>query len=157
MMRWCRYVKDAYGDRWSRLTFLIYLNDGCAFDGGCTTFFVPAAKVGCLDAWPIKPVAGSVVVFPHGDNGGTDLVHHIFCPGLCGRSRSRVMAAGRRRAVARGQRRVFGRKVHCAHRRAVQDEMTSAERRRVVGSKYKTTIGGQTTATFLLHYSPHGR
>jgi hypothetical protein len=68
------YVKDAYGDRWSRLTFLIYLNDGCAFEGGCTTFFIPAATVGVLDAWPVKPVAGSVMAFPHGDTGGA-LLH----------------------------------------------------------------------------------
>jgi len=34
-------VHDAYGDRWSRLTLLIYLNDD--FEGGATTFFTPAA------------------------------------------------------------------------------------------------------------------
>ncbi len=31
---------DAFGDRWSRLTFLIYLNDG--FEGGSTTFYTPS-------------------------------------------------------------------------------------------------------------------
>jgi hypothetical protein len=34
------YVFDAYGDRWSRLTFLVYLNDG--FEGGCTTYYTPS-------------------------------------------------------------------------------------------------------------------
>lgn len=49
----------------SRLTFLIYLNDD--FDGGHTTFFVPAAeKEGILNAFPITPVRGCILVFPHG-------------------------------------------------------------------------------------------
>ena len=49
----------------SRLTFLIYLNDD--FDGGHTTFFVPAAeKEGVLNAFPITPVRGGILVFPHG-------------------------------------------------------------------------------------------
>jgi hypothetical protein len=34
------YVFDALGDRWSRLTFLVYLNDG--FEGGCTTYYTPS-------------------------------------------------------------------------------------------------------------------
>lgn len=32
-------VDDIYGDRYSRLTFLVYLNDD--FEGGCTTFYMP--------------------------------------------------------------------------------------------------------------------
>ena len=49
----------------SRLTFLIYLNDD--FDGGHTTFLIPAAeKEGILNAFPVNPVRGSVLVFPHG-------------------------------------------------------------------------------------------
>ncbi len=49
----------------SRLTFLIYLNDD--FDGGHTTFFVPAAeKEGILNAFPVTPVRGGILVFPHG-------------------------------------------------------------------------------------------
>ncbi|RYH14667.1 hypothetical protein EON65_33255 [archaeon] len=32
-------VEDIYGDRYSRLTFLVYLNDD--FEGGCTTFYMP--------------------------------------------------------------------------------------------------------------------
>ncbi len=33
---------DVYGDRWSRFTFLIYLNDD--FDGGATTFYTPSER-----------------------------------------------------------------------------------------------------------------
>eukprot|EP00956_Cyclotella_meneghiniana_P011761 scaffold16521_cov66-Cyclotella_meneghiniana.AAC.24 len=49
----------------SRLTFLIYLNDD--FVGGNTTFFVPAKdQEGVLNAFPVKPSRGCVLVFPHG-------------------------------------------------------------------------------------------
>ena len=49
----------------SRLTFLIYLNDD--FDGGHTTFFIPAEEhEGVLNAFPVKPSRGCVLVFPHG-------------------------------------------------------------------------------------------
>lgn len=40
-----RYVFDAYGDRWSRLTFLVYLNDD--FEGGHTTYYTPSEKQVC--------------------------------------------------------------------------------------------------------------
>ena len=36
-------VRDAYGDRWSQLTFLLYLDDD--YDGGETTFFVPSEEM----------------------------------------------------------------------------------------------------------------
>lgn len=49
----------------SRLTFLIYLNDD--FDGGNTTFFIPSKEQeGVLNAFPVKPSCGCVLVFPHG-------------------------------------------------------------------------------------------
>jgi hypothetical protein len=49
----------------SRLTFLIYLNED--FDGGHTTFLIPAAEEeGVLNAFPVSPVRGGVLVFPHG-------------------------------------------------------------------------------------------
>ena len=49
----------------SRLTFLIYLNDD--FDGGHTTFLVPdKEREGVLNAFPVKPVRGGILVFPHG-------------------------------------------------------------------------------------------
>ena len=43
------YTDDAFAaDRHSRLTFLVYLNDG--FEGGATTYFLPAEEsVGCND------------------------------------------------------------------------------------------------------------
>lgn len=49
----------------SLFTFLIYLND--EFEGGETTFFLPAAREGTLNAYPVRPVMGGVAVFPHGD------------------------------------------------------------------------------------------
>ena len=58
------YVHDLYGDRRSRLTFLIYLNDG--FDAGCTTFYLPAPGGG-LHARGVVPCAGSVLCFPQGN------------------------------------------------------------------------------------------
>ncbi|GLC32956.1 hypothetical protein PLESTB_000387000 [Pleodorina starrii] len=69
-----RYEFDAYGDRWSRLTFLVYLNED--FEGGSTTFYTPAAPGSgcCLEAHSVKPVAGNILVFPHGDTLGS-LVH----------------------------------------------------------------------------------
>ena len=59
-----KYVHDNFGDRRSRLTFLIYLNDG--FEGGCTTFYLPAANGG-LNARGVVPRAGSVLCFPQGN------------------------------------------------------------------------------------------
>ncbi|KAJ3347245.1 hypothetical protein HDU91_006828 [Kappamyces sp. JEL0680] len=65
------YVYDAFGDRWSKLTFLIRLND--AFRGGATTYFTPAFDVGVMDATPVCPQMGDVLVFPHGDTQGSIL------------------------------------------------------------------------------------
>ena len=49
----------------SRLTFLMYLNDD--FEGGNTTFFIPSKEQeGVLNAFPVKPSRGCVLVFPHG-------------------------------------------------------------------------------------------
>ncbi|KAG2493296.1 hypothetical protein HYH03_008432 [Edaphochlamys debaryana] len=69
-----KYEFDAFGDRWSRLTFLVYLNDG--FEGGCTTYYTPAqpGSGACLEAHSVKPVCGNIMVFPHGDTMGS-LVH----------------------------------------------------------------------------------
>ncbi|KAI9190572.1 prolyl 4-hydroxylase [Polychytrium aggregatum] len=67
------YQYDAYkGERWSRLTFLVYLNEG--FEGGHTTYFLPSVDVGILDAFPVTPRAGTVMCFPHGDTRGS-LLH----------------------------------------------------------------------------------
>ena len=56
----------------SMFTFLIYLND--EFEGGETTFLIPAATDGVLNAYPVRPVMGSVAVFPHGEDNGA-LLH----------------------------------------------------------------------------------
>ena len=56
----------------SMFTFLIYLND--EFEGGETTFFLPAAEDGTLNAYPVRPVMGGVAVFPHGEDNGA-LLH----------------------------------------------------------------------------------
>lgn len=56
----------------SMFTFLIYLND--EFEGGETTFLIPAAREGVLNAYPVRPVMGSVAVFPHGEDNGA-LLH----------------------------------------------------------------------------------
>jgi hypothetical protein len=56
----------------SLFTFLIYLND--EFKGGETTFFIPSVKEGVINAYPVKPIMGSVAVFPHGEAAGA-LLH----------------------------------------------------------------------------------
>lgn len=69
------YVYDASPEdkkQSSMYTFLVYLND--EFEGGETTFFLPGAREGTLNAYPVRPVMGSVAVFPHGEANGT-LLH----------------------------------------------------------------------------------
>lgn len=45
---------------------LIYLNDD--FKNGQTTFFMPSSEaIGVMDARPVKPRQGSILVFPHGE------------------------------------------------------------------------------------------
>ncbi|UPR01836.1 Fe2OG dioxygenase domain-containing protein [Chloropicon primus] len=66
------YCYDFFKDRWSRLTFLVYLNE--EFEGGCTTFYTPAPEEGRLEAYSVSPRTGSVLVFPHGGDSGS-LVH----------------------------------------------------------------------------------
>ena len=61
----CHDIRDNSRRQLSRLTFLIYLNDD--FDGGHTTFLIPAAeREGVLNAFPVNPVRGGILVFPHG-------------------------------------------------------------------------------------------
>jgi len=60
-----KYVFDAYNDRWSCMTFLIYLNDD--FTGGATTFFTPTTCTQTpLNIQGVKPRTGNILVFPHG-------------------------------------------------------------------------------------------
>ncbi|KAE8446070.1 hypothetical protein EG329_012578 [Mollisiaceae sp. DMI_Dod_QoI] len=73
-------VKDTYiydssppdAKQSSLFTFLIYLND--EFDAGETTFFLPSAREGSMNAYSIKPIQGSVAMFPHGETEGS-LLH----------------------------------------------------------------------------------
>jgi hypothetical protein len=61
----CGGTTGTCGRQLSRLKFLIYLNDD--FNGGHTTFLIPAAEEeGVLNAFPVNPVRGGVLVFPHG-------------------------------------------------------------------------------------------
>jgi hypothetical protein len=58
-------VDDIFGDRTSRLTFLVYLND--SFGGGGTKFYQPATDdVGKIETRTVEPRQGSILVFPHG-------------------------------------------------------------------------------------------
>ncbi|WPG99052.1 Hypothetical protein R9X50_00185700 [Acrodontium crateriforme] len=69
------YVWDnspASGKQSSLFTFLIYLND--EFEAGETTFFLPSVREGCMNAYPVKPLQGSVAMFPHGETEGS-LLH----------------------------------------------------------------------------------
>ena len=60
-------VRDAYGDRWSQLTFLLYLDDD--YDGGETTFFVPSEEMpGTGSLVSVSVPKGSVLAFYHGEH-----------------------------------------------------------------------------------------
>ena len=62
-------VRDIFGDRWSQMTFLIYLDGG--YDGGETTFFVPAlppAPHGSGDLVSVAVPRGWVLCFFHGEH-----------------------------------------------------------------------------------------
>lgn len=70
-----KYVYDASPEtarQTSLFTFLVYLND--EFEGGETTFFTPSVREGVMNAYPVRPVMGSVALFPHGDARGA-LLH----------------------------------------------------------------------------------
>ena len=56
-LRGGRLAYDAFGDRWSRLTFLVYLNDD--FTGGETVFYYGKEKL------RVAPKTGAALVFVH--------------------------------------------------------------------------------------------
>ncbi|CAJ2500147.1 Uu.00g030000.m01.CDS01 [Anthostomella pinea] len=69
------YLYDASpadGKQSSLFTFLVYLND--EFEGGETTFFTPSIKEGVMNAHPVRPIMGSIALFPHGESKGA-LLH----------------------------------------------------------------------------------
>ncbi|WP_041771271.1 prolyl hydroxylase family protein [Psychromonas sp. CNPT3] len=70
-------VADAYGDRFSQMTFLILLTDD--FEGGATRFLVnaddpsqPARRGDNVKEIDVRTPAGSVLCFPHG-------MHYLHC------------------------------------------------------------------------------
>jgi hypothetical protein len=77
-----RYLYDAYRDRSSKLTFLLYLNgeegehEEGGFAGGQTVFYTVGGngKEHALEARGVAPRCGCVLVFPHGDTPSS-LVH----------------------------------------------------------------------------------
>ena len=67
-----KYVYDnspAEKKQSSLFTFLIYLNQD--FEGGETTYFLPAAREGVLNAYPVRPIMGGAAIFPHGEINAT--------------------------------------------------------------------------------------
>lgn len=70
-----KYIYDASpstGKQSSLFTFLVYLND--EFEAGETSFFLPSSREGSMNAYSVKPVQGSVAMFPHGETEGS-LLH----------------------------------------------------------------------------------
>ncbi|KAJ1325330.1 prolyl 4-hydroxylase [Microdochium nivale] len=70
-----KYIYDASppeAKQSSLFTFLVYLNDD--FEGGETTFFTPSLREGVINAYPVRPVMGSIALFPHGESKGA-LLH----------------------------------------------------------------------------------
>lgn len=76
---------------WSKFTLLIYLNQ--SFSKGETTFFTPSIREGVLDAWPVKPVVGCALIFPHGDTRGS-LVHEGSSVGAPGEAKYIIRTDG---------------------------------------------------------------
>ncbi len=61
-------IDNAYDDRWSQLTFLLFLSAG--FKGGATRFYVKASdRTDCVD---VRTPLGGALCFPHG-------VHPLHC------------------------------------------------------------------------------
>merc|ERR1719326_1604070 len=64
-----QYMTDMYGDRWSQMTVVIYLNDD--FTGGETKFYIPdktPLSQGHSQYTAGEPSAGGALIFFHGDH-----------------------------------------------------------------------------------------
>ena len=66
-----RLHADAYGDRWSQLSFLLFLSDD--YDGGATQFYLdpadpsrPARHPQNAEIMDVRTPLGGVLCFPHG-------------------------------------------------------------------------------------------
>lgn len=64
-------IDNAYGDRWSQLSFLLFLSDG--YEGGATQFYVskadssrPARRTDDADIIDVRTALGGALCFPHG-------------------------------------------------------------------------------------------
>ena len=63
-------VTNAFSDRWSQLTFLLFLSDD--YEGGHTQFHLPSKKHGEATVVNVRTPAGGVLCFPHG-------MHPLHC------------------------------------------------------------------------------
>jgi len=61
-----KLVRDRYGDRWSQLTIVFYLNDD--FEGGETRFFYPTGVGNQHRVAEMKATRGGAVCFYHGEH-----------------------------------------------------------------------------------------
>jgi len=66
-------VHDMYGDRFSQLTFVLYLNDD--FEGGETSFYLPKGgpiqgirATGPVEVFPVAAEQGAALCFFHGQH-----------------------------------------------------------------------------------------
>jgi len=72
-----RLIDNAYDDRWSQLSFLLFLSDG--YEGGATRFQVskadprrPAPRAGEASSVDVRTPLGGALCFPHG-------MHPLHC------------------------------------------------------------------------------
>ena len=61
-----RLVHDIFGDRWSMLTWVLYLNDD--FEGGGTRFMLPDGVFNQYTVHQVPATRGSVLCFYHGEH-----------------------------------------------------------------------------------------
>lgn len=68
-----RIVQDAFGDRWSQMTMVLYLNYD--FEGGATRFYAPASPGSNSYAAvaETKPIEGAALIFHHGQHPASPL------------------------------------------------------------------------------------
>ena len=59
-------VHDMFGDRWSMLTWVLYLNDD--FEGGGTRFMLPDGVFNQYTVHQVPATRGSVLCFYHGEH-----------------------------------------------------------------------------------------
>jgi len=63
-------VTNAFSDRWSQLTFLLFLSD--AYEGGRTQFYLPSNNHDQTTVVNVRTPVGGVLCFPHG-------MHPLHC------------------------------------------------------------------------------